>query len=155
MNAKLRIFGESSHQIDDAGRINIPKKQQPFFGQGGFLTRGINGKCLVFWSRDEWEELQGWLDSLKTTQLPAYQVKRYLYSGMEIELDKQGRLTVSQALRDFAELKKEIVLLGTGDQVEIWGKETWEAYNQEFLTPDTVAQAMVELRADEMPVAAR
>lgn len=65
---------------------------------------------------------------------------------MEGVLDKQGRVLISSALRDFAGLEKEVVLVGVLDRVEIWDKAKWDESNAEVeANMDDIAGHMEEL----------
>lgn len=149
----MRVYGESDHQIDDKGRINIPRKFQPLFEHGGFLTRAFNGKSLTFYSYDAWEEVQQFLSTLTFTDQSGDHIARYLSCGTEVRLDGQGRLSIPPTLRRRANLDKDATLLAMGDKIEIWDSQTWFAYDQEFLTPDTMGIALEKMNAPRPTVA--
>ncbi|NLL70866.1 MAG: cell division/cell wall cluster transcriptional repressor MraZ, partial [Epulopiscium sp.] len=72
---------------------------------------------------------------------------RFFFAGaVECEVDKQGRILLPFNLREYSQLDKEAVLIGVSNRVEIWSKETWEAYNNEddFDVSD-LADKMAEL----------
>ena len=65
---------------------------------------------------------------------------------MEGDLDKQGRVLISSALRTFAGLEKEVVLAGVLDRIEIWNKTAWDERNTEVEAEiDDIASDMEEL----------
>lgn len=149
----MRVHGEFDHQIDDKGRINIPRKLQPLFEHGGFLTRAFNGQSLVFYSHEAWEEVQDRLASIEFTELAADDVARYLSCGTDVKLDGQGRLSVPPNLRRRAKLDRDVTLIGLGNKIEIWDTQIWYAYDEERLTPDTMGKALSEL-SPRKPVSA-
>jgi MraZ protein len=51
---------------------------------------------------------------------------RFLFSYNEAELDRQGRMVIPALLRRHAELFDDMVVLGSGDRVEIWSREKWQ-----------------------------
>lgn len=141
----MRVYGESEHQLDDKGRVNIPRKFQSLFERGGFLTRAFNGQSLVFFSFEAWEEVQKILSSITFTEQSGDDVARYLSCGTEIKLDGQGRLSIPPTLRRRAGLEKDLTLIAMGDKVEIWNTQTWAAYDQENLTPGTMGKALEKI----------
>jgi MraZ protein len=145
----MRVYGESDHQLDDKGRINIPRKFQPLFEHGGFLTRAFNGKSLVFYSYEAWEGILQFLSTLRFTEQSGDNVARYISCGTEVRLDGQGRLSITPTLRRRAGLDKDLTLLAMGDKIEIWDTETWFAYDQEHLTPDTMGIALEKISAQQ------
>ncbi|HEX2948230.1 MAG TPA: hypothetical protein VHV83_01445 [Armatimonadota bacterium] len=149
----MRVYGESDHQLDDKGRINIPRKFQQLFEHGGFLTRAFNGKSLVFYSFEAWEEIQQYLSTLTFTEQSGDNVARYLSCGTEVRLDGQGRLSISPTLRRRASLEKDITLLAMGDKIEIWDTNTWLEYDQQNLTPETMGIALEKISAQQAAIA--
>ncbi|MEG1426359.1 MAG: division/cell wall cluster transcriptional repressor MraZ, partial [Oscillospiraceae bacterium] len=72
-------------------------------------------------------------------------VQRYFFSGAsDVEPDKQGRILLPQALRDYAGLSKEITVIGTGTRAEIWDTDHWRAYNA-AQTQESLESAMEAL----------
>lgn len=72
------------------------------------------------------------LQSLPSNKANARAIKRFYFgSAAELEFDKQGRILVPSALREHAELQKDAVIIGTGDKVEIWSRERFDAYDAE------------------------
>ncbi|HEY3377528.1 MAG TPA: hypothetical protein VGL77_08540 [Armatimonadota bacterium] len=143
---QVRVYGESSHQLDEKGRINIPRKFQVLFLQGGFLTRAFNGQSLVFWAQDAWAAVQERLGNIEFTEVAADDVARYLSCGTEVQLDGQGRLSIPPNLRRRTKLDKDVTLLAMGDKIEIWDTQTWLDYDAERLTPSAMGQALSDLK---------
>jgi len=141
----MRVYGESDHQIDDKGRINIPRKFQPLFEHGGFLTRAFNGRSLVFWSFEAWDEVQQRLGTIEFTELAADDVARYLSCGTEVRLDGQGRMSIPPNLRRRAKLDKDVTLLAMGNKLEVWDSQTWQEYDEQRLTPVAMGQALNDI----------
>ncbi|MHB9025635.1 MAG: division/cell wall cluster transcriptional repressor MraZ [Armatimonadota bacterium] len=142
----IYVRGESTHQIDDKGRINIPRKCQVLFHHGGFLTRAFNGHSLVFWAQEAWDVVQEILAGIDFTEVAADDVARYLSCGTEVQLDGQGRLSIPPNLRRRAKLEKDVTLLAMGDKIEIWDTQTWLDYDAERLTPSAMETALGELK---------
>ena len=83
--------------------------------------------CLVAFPSDEWTVLEEKVKSLSLLKKEAKTFLRFFYSsGIDCMLDKQGRLLIPQTLRDYANLQKDVVLVGEGKKIEIWARENWD-----------------------------
>ena len=71
-------------------------------------------------------------------------VRFFLAGAASVEVDKQGRILIPSVLREFADLDKEVVLVGVGGRIEIWSKERWEE-TSEYDDMDDIAEHMSEL----------
>lgn len=143
----MAIYGESENQLDEKGRISVPRKFQPLFAEGGFLTRDFEDQCLTFYPKASWGEIQAILNGLPFSEKGAKPVARRLSSGTEIQLDGQGRLSIPPTLRRHANLDKACTLLALGNKLEIWDTETYRAYDQNSLTSDIMEQALSAINA--------
>ena len=71
-------------------------------------------------------------------------VRFFLAGAASVEVDKQGRILIPSVLREFADLDKEVVLVGVGGRIEIWSKERWEE-TSEYDDMEDIAEHMSEL----------
>ncbi|MCD6521993.1 division/cell wall cluster transcriptional repressor MraZ [Candidatus Calescamantes bacterium] len=133
-NSKEYFFGEYRFTLDDKNRFFIPAKfreKLSLFGRILVLTRGLE-KCLLLYPREEWINLTEKIGKLPFTSSEARKFSRYLFSGAyECEIDSQGRISLPAPLKKYAEIKKDIVIIGVGERIEIWGKEEWDKYTKE------------------------
>ncbi len=121
-------IGEYHHTIDEKGRIIIPAKFRDELGSEFIVTRGIEN-CLFVYSMNNWNTICEKLNSLPFTRKDARTFNRFFMSGAtNVELDKQGRINISSPLINYANLKKDCVVIGTGDRLEIWSKEDWDSF---------------------------
>ncbi|MFC1646485.1 division/cell wall cluster transcriptional repressor MraZ [Candidatus Omnitrophota bacterium] len=123
------FYGEYYHQLDRKGRLVLPSKiretAKSNFVDKFFITRGLD-KCLFMFSEDEWRTQEQKFKSISFTKSEARKFNRLYFSGAaEIAYDKQGRIIVPQYLKDFAEIKKEVVIIGVSNRLEIWSKDIW------------------------------
>ena len=121
-----RVVGQSSHQVDDKGRINIGRKYLPLFEHGGFLARAFNNKSLVFYPNLIWEAMVDELLENGALDQDREDVMFYLSAGAEVKLDGQNRLSIPQDLRSRMGIEKEIMLVALGEKLEIWDSKKWE-----------------------------
>ena len=93
------------------------------------ITKGLDG-CLFLYPNNEWKVFEEKLRTLPLTNKNARTFTRFfLGSAVDGGYDKQGRVLISQALRTFAGLDKDVVLVGVLDRVEIWDKAKWDENN--------------------------
>lgn len=120
--------GEYSHNIDPKGRLIIPAKFRDGLGENFVVTKEHVGGLAIY-SNTEWEAFE---DKLRKLPRSKAKVVRF-FSGSAVDgaLDKQGRVQLSSALREYAGLEKEVVIVGVLDRVEIWSKDRWDANNAE------------------------
>ncbi len=119
--------GEYSHSIDSKGRLIIPAKYREALGDGFVLTKGLDG-CLMAYDNAEWEAFEDKLKDLPSTNPSVRKLQRFFMGGAsDVESDSQGRVVIPSTLRDHAGLKKDAVLIGMGNRIEIWSKEKYEA----------------------------
>lgn len=138
------FMGEYNHTIDAKGRLIIPSKFREILGDAFVVTKGLDG-CLFVYDNEEWKRFEEKLRSLPITNKEARQFVRFFLAGAtEAEVDKQGRILIPNVLREFAELTKDVVLVGVGSRIEIWSRERFED-TAAFEDMDEIAEHMAEL----------
>lgn len=122
------FMGAFSHSIDTKGRLIIPSKFRDELGETFVVTRGLD-HCLFVYPMSEWQRIEEKLKTLPFTKKDARAFTRFFFSGAsECTLDKQGRASISQVLRDYAGLKKDCVVIGVSTRLEVWDEEAWGTY---------------------------
>lgn len=125
------LLGEYRHQLDAKNRIRMPAKLKAGLGERYLITKGSN-HCLYVFPEAEMEKLGKKLAKISPFDMAAQKPLRLLLSSCcEAEEDNQGRVMIPQNLRSFANLTKDIVVIGSGTHAEIWSAEAWDAYNDE------------------------
>ena len=138
------FMGEYNHTIDATGRLIVPSKFRETLGDTFVVTKGLDG-CLFVYDNEEWGVFEEKLKSLPITNKEARQFVRFFLAGAaEVEVDKQGRILVPNVLREFAELNKDVVLIGVASRIEIWSKERFEGMTA-YEDMDEIAEHMAEL----------
>ncbi|MBC8264452.1 MAG: division/cell wall cluster transcriptional repressor MraZ [Anaerolineales bacterium] len=117
--------GEYEHTLDEKGRLIIPAKFRAELDEGLFVTRGLDG-CLFVFPPDGWKDLSEKMANLSLVQAGARLFSRMIYSGIECNLDKQGRILLPPSLRAHADIESEVVITGVRNRVEIWSKKRWQ-----------------------------
>ena len=139
-------MGEYEHSLDAKGRLIMPAKLRQDIGEKFVITKGLDG-CLFVFSQNEWSNFESKLKELPLTNKNARDFVRFFLSGAtECEIDKQGRFLLVNTLREYAEITKEVIIIGVGTRLEIWNKEKWKKYNSdENISADTIAENMTML----------
>ena len=131
------LMGEYHHNIDEKNRLIIPSKFRYELGEKFIVTRGLDG-CLFVYPLNEWDKITNQLNTLPFTKKDARAFSRFFLSGAtECEFDRQGRINIPTPLISYASLKKECVIIGVNDRLEIWSKDLWEKFfndNEEALS---------------------
>ncbi len=140
------LIGEYEHSLDAKGRLIMPAKLRTDMGEKFIITKGLDG-CLFVFSQNEWSNFESKLKELPLTNKNARDFVRFFLSGAtECEIDKQGRFLLVNTLREYAEITKEVIIIGVGTRLEIWNKEKWKKYNSdENISADTIAENMTML----------
>ena len=140
------LLGEYNHSIDTKGRVSVPSKLRLDLGESFIVTKGLDN-CLFAYSKTEWETFETKLKSLPLTNTNARNFVRFFFSGAtECEIDKQGRINIPQNLREYANISKDVTIVGVGTRVEIWDREKWNEYtSSDNLDVDEMASQMSDL----------
>lgn len=140
------LLGEHKHSIDSKKRLSIPSKFRREIGEKAVLTRGLDS-CLFLFPMKEWELLADKLGKLPMGQQDTRGFVRLLLAGAsEVELDQLGRILVPDYLRDFAGLKKTVIVAGLFSRLEIWDEGKWAAYKANLeKNGDRIAEKLGEL----------
>lgn len=144
---KIDMFiGEYKHNIDEKGRLALPAKFRQELKDGAVVTRGLDN-CLFLYTKKEWEKLAEKLANLPISQANSRAFARLMLAGaMDVEFDKQGRVVLPEYLRQFAGLKKSVVIAGLYTRLEIWDESAWKQYKaQTEAESGNIAERMAEL----------
>lgn len=124
------LIGQYEHIIDSKKRLALPAKFRGELGGKVVITRGIE-KCLVVYTEAGWKTFSEKLGNLPTSQVEARIYSRVtLAEAMESVLDKLGRVLISDNLKKYAGLTKNVVICGLSNRLEIWDLTEWENYKK-------------------------
>ncbi len=140
------FIGEYSHNLDEKGRLAVPKKFRTDLAKGAVVTRGLDN-CLFLYTKVEWKKLADKLAGLPFSQSKARAFARLMLAGaMDVSIDKQGRAMLPEYLRNFAGLKKSVVVAGLYNRLELWDQKNWEEYKTQTEKESVViSEQMFEL----------
>ena len=124
----LSMFGEFFHNVDAKGRLSIPSKFRDSLGSTIVIATDPD-KCLRIYSVEEWDKFMNNLrEQVDTSSVEGRNLMRFFAANASMcDLDSQGRIIVSQNLRKYAGITKEVVVIGNGERAEVWDKQKYEA----------------------------
>ena len=130
--------GLNTINLDAKGRLAIPAKFRERLAVlcGGHMVVTIDAeeRSLLIYPVNEWEEIEAKITSLPTFDPRARRIQRLLVGhATDVEIDGSGRILLPAALREYAGLEKETVLIGQGKKLELWSKASWEGTRDEYL----------------------
>ncbi len=139
------LLGEHRHTLDSKKRLSLPAKFRRELGKKLVITKGFDGALLVY-SLKAWNDLQEKLKSLSLGQADARGFSRHLFGGAaEVEVDSAGRILIPDFLKDYADLKQKVVVVGLADRVELWDEERWDRYQKTLNEKsDLIAEKLAE-----------
>jgi MraZ protein len=140
------LIGEYIHTIDDKKRLAIPSKLRKELGAKAVITRGLDN-CLFVFPSKEWQKLADKLSNLPISQRDPRGFSRLMLAGAsEVDLDTLGRVLVPDYLKKYAQLKKNVVIAGVYNRLEIWDQAKWNMFkSQSEKEVDNIAERLGEL----------
>ena len=136
------MTGQYAHTIDAKGRLFIPAKLRQELGDTFHVTEGQD-HCLSVYSDESWASF---MEKLKGMSYNEVKRLRGLFAyGADCEPDAQGRILLPAKLREYADLEKDVVVIGSFDRVEIWSAERWAELEGAAFESGSLEQAMEEM----------
>ncbi len=140
------FIGEYNHSLDSKGRLAIPAKFRMLLKKGAVVTKGLDD-CLFLYSEEQFTKIAEKFASLPIGPAKARAFARHMLAGaMDLQFDNQGRITLPEYLRKFSNLKRNVVVAGLYNHLEIWDEGAWEKYkNKAEKDSNDIAEALGEL----------
>ena len=126
----IMLIGQYKHTIDTKKRLALPVKFRGELGAKVIVTKGVEN-CLVVYTEKEWETMSQKLGNLPMSQVEARSFTRhFLASATEVMLDKLGRILIPDYLKNYASFKKNVVVCGLSNRLELWDETKWESFSK-------------------------
>ena len=120
------FLGEYSHSLDSKGRLTIPAKFRDQLAAGLVVTRSPQDPCLLVMPQARWDLMAEKINNLPITDPSSALLRRAVFTAAEdFKPDKQGRILISQRLRDYAHIQPDIVIAGVHTFIELWQPDLW------------------------------
>jgi len=138
------LLGQYEGKIGAKGRVSLPRKFRNILGDKLIITKGYENSLIIV-SEEGWKALLEGTEGRPFIEQEARETQRFLLGGAAFaELDYKGRFIISSYLREFAEIKDEVVFVGLHRFVELWDKKKWEEYNKNLeKNIDSVAKRLI------------
>lgn len=123
----MAFRGHYEHSLDAKNRLSIPARFRASFSDGVVLAKDPE-TCVAVWTPATHESIiERALGSLNPMGSEYRKLSRF-YQGnsFDVDLDASGRVTLPPTLLSHAAVSKEVVVVGVGDHLEVWGKERWQ-----------------------------
>ena len=140
MTIKDNTFtGEYKYSLDNKGRINIPSKFRSALSklsnENFVITKGMDS-CIVAYPLEEWQiRVESGLRELSSTSSKNRKLVRSITRfANTVKLDAQGRIQITPNLKEYANLEKEVIIIGVVNKIEIWNPVNLS--KMEDITPD-------------------
>jgi len=140
------LIGEYKHTIDIKKRLAIPSKLKRELGAKAVITRGLDN-CLFVFPLNQWNKLVKKLSQLPLGQRDTRGFIRLMLAGAsEVKLDRLGRILIPDYLKQYAGLKKNVIIAGVYNRLEIWDEQKWKLFKQSTEKEvDNMAERLGEL----------
>src|SRR2546423_13193239 len=122
-------LGTFEHALDTKGRVILPAKFRDRLENGAFLAKSVDG-CLSLYDAEGFERVaHDMQEQARRGALERNAVRSFAAGAAEATPDRQGRITIPQHLRTFAELERDVVVTGALNRIEIWNAAKWRGSN--------------------------
>jgi MraZ protein len=126
------LIGEYTHTIDDKNRVSLPSKFRSLMGKKIVITYGLD-QCLFAFTLKEWQRIaEKFSENSSMLSSDMRSFSRHLFGGAsEVDVDNIGRVLIPDFLRESANLKTKVVLIGVQNRLEIWNEKSWTDYKKQ------------------------
>lgn len=143
-NRELKVYrGINAINLDSKGRMTMPTRYREELSQGEagseklIVTIDTDSPCLLLYPIVEWQKIEQKIQALPSFNKATRRIQRLLIGhATDVEVDSSGRVLLPTLLREYANLEKEIVLIGQGNKFEIWDKKYWQKHRDEWLAEE-------------------
>ncbi|HTW04795.1 MAG TPA: division/cell wall cluster transcriptional repressor MraZ [Streptosporangiaceae bacterium] len=122
------FLGTHTPRLDEKGRLFLPAKYRDELAAGLILTKGQE-RCVYVFPMPEFERITEAMRTAPVTAKGLRDYSRVFFASASDEVpDKQGRITIPPALREYAALNRDCVVIGANTRLEIWDSQAWASY---------------------------
>jgi MraZ protein len=140
------FLGQYQYILDSKARLTIPAKFRELSAPTLVVTRHPSESCLIAMPVAAWNLFTEKLNNLPMVDTDSALLRRMLYSAAEdLRLDGQGRVLLTQRLRDYAHIDTEVIVVGMGTHMEIWDPGNWYEIERHFQETDLNRKAFAAL----------
>lgn len=127
---KGMLIGEYIHTMDEKNRISLPVRFRKEIGKKIVIAPGLDN-CLSIFTVKEWQKISDRLSESSMLAADNRGFNRFMFGGaVEVDIDSIGRILVPDFLRERANLKEKVALIGVQNRVEVWNEKAWDGYKR-------------------------
>ena len=125
--------GTFDYTLDAKNRLTVPARFRAVLSDGVVMSKSTE-PCVQLWVPADYEAFtSGALATLNPASPDARKLRRFFSANShDTELDSAGRVMFPSFLLEHGALKKDVVVTGAGDCLEVWDRAAWTAYNDEL-----------------------
>lgn len=132
----MAFRGTFDHTLDAKSRLTVPARYRSALSDGVVLAMPVDQKpCVGVWRPEDYDSYtERALAELPPLSPRLAELERFFYgSSQDADLDAAGRIMVPGFLAEHAGLRKEVVVVGAGDRLELWDREGWDEHRTALL----------------------
>jgi MraZ protein len=134
------FLGQYHHTIDEKGRVTFPSRFRELLVDGAYVTKGFDQNLTVM-TTARFNLLYERINKMNMTDPNFRSLRRFMFSmAAKVDFDAAGRFLIPQALKEAAHLNGEAVVVGVGDDIEIWDPELWNEQINKMDDPEATSQ---------------
>jgi len=139
------FLNQYQHSFDDKGRLTIPSKFRELPAEGAFVVQGLDRNLMVL-PPAVFQVIYDRLMGMSMTDPGARLLRRIILgNALQVVPDGASRILLSPNLKEFADLKENVVFVGQGDYFEIWSPELWKEQEVQVNDAETNSQRFAAL----------
>jgi len=133
----LMFQGAAALSLDVKGRLAIPARHREALvsaANGQMILTAHPHRCLLLYPEPAWQPIRDKVLAASSLNPKSAAIKRLLVGNAREEtMDAAGRVLVAPELRRFAQLEKQVWLVGQGSHFEIWSDAGWQQQQETFI----------------------
>lgn len=138
------LIGKYYHHLENKGRLSLPAKFREV-SQAWIVTRGLDGCLFLLQESNFKQELDKIAQSSLTKKANRDLLRLMTNEASELEVDDNGRVNLPNYLIEFANLKKEVVVVGSLNHLEIWDQEKYHNYIDQIESQaENIAESIID-----------
>ncbi len=140
------FLGQHQFSLDSKARLTIPAKYREYAAPTLIVTRHPVESCLIAMPIVEWTRWTSKVEGLSIVNADSAHLRRIVYGSAEdLTLDSQGRVLLTQRLREFAHIVNDVLFVGNGPFMELWNPDDWNAVDEQMQDPELKRKAFAPL----------
>lgn len=142
--------GTFDHTLDAKNRLTVPARYRAALAEGVVMAMPVDQQpCVGVWRPEEYESYsRRALAELPPLSPRRAELERFFYgSSQDVDLDAAGRIMIPGFLGEHAKLQKEVIVVGAGDRLELWDRNSWNEHRTALLSGVAEIAANVERSA--------